>query len=130
MVRKGYNVIVMAGPRDWTNEAIIHSTLNKIADKYGVWDTVIIDGGAIGFDRIVHRLAKEIGFHVGQFEANWDFNYNGAGPLRNTLMLDLLKPMGVVVGKRKGKNWTPGTNELRTKAIKRGIPVKIMESEF
>jgi hypothetical protein len=58
--------------------------------------TLIIEGGALGADRLAREWAEVSGVSVQTFEAEWKRFGRRAGPLRNKRMLDEGRPDGVV----------------------------------
>ncbi len=78
---------------------------------------MVIEGGARGADRLCRLWCREKGIHVATVEALWDFYDNGAGPIRNSAMLQL-KP-DIVLAFPGGN----GTKDMVKKAKAAGLTV-------
>lgn len=76
--------ILCCGDRNWTNADVILDTLLQYID---IPDMVIIHGGARGADFLAGEVAKELGFKVEVYPADWDNHGRAAGPIRNVKML-------------------------------------------
>jgi hypothetical protein len=77
---------VVSGGRDYADYAHVERVLNE--ERPGV----VVQGECPkgGADRLAKRWCKEHGVPCIGMEALWDFYGNGAGPIRNGWMLDLL----------------------------------------
>lgn len=80
--------ILVTGSRTWTDEQIVRETLFK-AYKLG-YDSVptIVHGACRGADSIAGEVAKDLGWNVEEFPAQWDLFGKMAGPRRNQEMID------------------------------------------
>lgn len=74
--------VIVAGSRDINNYNIIRDKLDKCL-KNVKGDIEIVSGGARGVDLLGERYAKERGYAVKQFLADWDKNGKSAGYIRN-----------------------------------------------
>lgn len=81
--------------------------------------TMIIHGNARGTDRVAAGIARRSGFGVAAFDALWDDEGRGAGPIRNRRMLDAGEPH-LVVAFPGGT----GTANMIDQARRRGIEVQ------
>lgn len=86
--------VLVCGGRDFQDFDFLIDRLNALHQKHGV--TIIIEGGANGADAHAAIWADTTGIPRCQMPANWRKHGNGAGPIRNKAMLDLLKPDVVV----------------------------------
>lgn len=77
--------ILCCGDRDWTNIDLILETL---WDYKNILDVVIIHGAARGADFLCGKVAKELGFKVEEYPADWKRYKTRAGILRNIKMLE------------------------------------------
>ena len=79
--------IVIAGCRDYTNynqaKEYIDICLSNIHKENEI---IIISGGAKGADALGEQYAKENGFKIERYNADWDKYGRSAGPKRNELM--------------------------------------------
>ena len=82
--------IVIFGCRDFydyaTAKAFIDSCISDIREIYNI---VIISGGARGADMLGERYAKEEGFALERYPAEWEKFGKIAGPIRNSQMAKL-----------------------------------------
>jgi hypothetical protein len=82
--------VLVCGSRDWDDQFAIWCVLNGYAaDGFGV---TVINGGALGADRIARKWATLNGHPCETYKANWTVHGKAAGPLRNALMLADGKP--------------------------------------
>lgn len=79
--------IVIAGCRDYTNynqaKEYIDKCLSNIRKENEI---IIMSGGAKGADALGEQYAKENGFKIERYNADWDKYGRSAGPKRNELM--------------------------------------------
>ena len=78
--------LIVAGTRTFNDynlfkEKIDHALLNHQNDEI-----IIVEGEAHGADALAKRYAKEKGYHLEPFPANWDKYGKAAGPIRNRKM--------------------------------------------
>lgn len=82
--------IVIAGCRDYTNydeaKEYIDFCISNIRRENEI---IIISGGAKGADALGERYAKENGFAVERYSADWDTYGRSAGPRRNKQMAEV-----------------------------------------
>ena len=73
--------VIIAGGRDFFN----YKFLEQWCDYYlnNTLVTEIVNGGARGVDALARRYAKERGYKIKLFPADWDKHGKRAGPLRN-----------------------------------------------
>ena len=77
-------IAIFAGSRDWTDRGVIRRDLETLTE-----DSLVIEGGARGADRIAREEAEKLGLHVVTVRALWDFHGRGAGCRRNEAMVRL-----------------------------------------
>ena len=111
--------VLCTGSRDWTNIDLVVEVLSELPP-----DTTIIHGGAPGLDTVVDVAARELGFKVEVYRADWK-NGKREGLLRNSQMLYEGKP-DLVLGFRTKLN-SRGTNDMLMKAGQAGIPHRIYD---
>ena len=82
--------VVIAGCRDYSNyeeaKPYIDFCLSNIRKKNNI---IILSGHANGADLIGERYAKENGFKVEIYPANWNKYGRSAGPIRNRQMAEV-----------------------------------------
>lgn len=79
------NTIAIVGSRTFTDIDLIRSSLEGIDPKYHK----IISGGAKGADTLAKIVANELGFEFEEFPADWDKYGKQAGPIRNSMLVEL-----------------------------------------
>jgi len=81
--------VVIAGCRDYNNyteaKEYINFCLSKISKEYKI---IIVSGGCTGADMLGERYAKENGFAIECYFADWKRYGKSAGPKRNRLMAE------------------------------------------
>lgn len=76
--------VIVAGSREFNNYTLLKAKLDTILSK--VDDEIeIVSGCCSGADLLGERYAKEKGYRVKKFPANWDLGKK-AGPIRNEQM--------------------------------------------
>ena len=117
--------VVIAGCRDYNNydeaKPYIDYCLSNVRKENNI---VIVSGGACGADAIGERYARENGFKVEKYPADWKTYGRSAGPRRNKQMAE--------VGDYFICFWdeeSKGTKSMIDYAYKCGKPVKIKKIE-
>lgn len=80
--------VIIAGGRDFTDynllkEKVDYYLQNAINNDYKI---IIVSGTAKGADKLGEKYAKEKGYEIAYFPANWDKYKKRAGYLRNQEM--------------------------------------------
>ncbi len=79
--------IVIAGCRNYNNYEEAKEYIDQCISNIRNGNTIIIiSGGASGADKIGERYAKEKGFDVELYPADWKKYGRSAGPIRNKIM--------------------------------------------
>ena len=81
-MKRSDKLLIISGSRDWADERPIRELLLQF-DPY--W-TLVIHGKCRGADMIGDRLARELGFEVVTYPADWNRYKKSAGPIRNREM--------------------------------------------
>lgn len=118
--------ILICGGRDFDDLILFWKTMDNLSDQFdfdGNQPIVIIEGGARGADRISQMYAKECGWELETYPADWHKHGKAAGPIRNKQMLDEGKP-DLVVAFPGGS----GTKNMIDQATKAGVKVIKIES--
>ena len=117
MVKK----IVIAGCRDYINyeeaKLYIDFCLTDIRNNNEI---IILSGGAKSADAIGEQYAKENGFKVEKYPADWEKYGRGAGPRRNKQMAEVCD---CVICFWDGKS--KGTKSMISYAKEYGKPIRI-----
>ena len=119
-----YKRIVVAGCRDYENyieaKEYIDFCIQNLKKKYKL---IFLSGGCRGADTLGERYAKEEGFEIEYYPAQWERYGKSAGPLRN---FEMAKNADYVIcfwnNKSKG---TKSMIEL-AKKLKKPAKVKII----
>lgn len=111
--------VLVCGSRKWSDKQRIQDELRKLPIG-----TVIIEGGARGADELAAKVAKELGFKVKEYSANWERYGRAAGPIRNKQMLDGGKP-DIIYAFHTNIMKSKGTLNMLKQGFKKGIPYKL-----
>lgn len=76
--------VIIAGGRTFRNYKLLKEKCDNILK--GIEDIEIVSGGAKGADKLGERYAKEMGYKVTVFPADWDKHGKAAGMIRNAEM--------------------------------------------
>ena len=113
--------VVIAGCRDYNNydeaKPYIDYCLSNIRKENNI---VIVSGCASGADAIGERYAKENGFDVEKFPADWKTYGRSAGPKRNKQMAEVSDYVICFWDEKSA-----GTRSMIDFAIKYNKPIKI-----
>ena len=110
--------IIIAGSRNFVD----YTKLKTVCDftLKNQKDIEIVSGTASGADKLGERYAKENGYPVKKFPADWKKNGKAAGPIRNKQMAEYAD--GLIVfwdGKSKG------TESMINLGYQHGLKVRI-----
>lgn len=108
-------IALFCGSRDWPDREAIRADIEALPD-----DTIVVEGGARGADRIAREEAGKRGLHVATVNAYWTRRGKAAGMERNAAML-LLRPDVVYAYPLGG----PGTWGMVNLAERAGIQVHL-----
>ena len=82
--------VLVCGGRDFADQALLEATLDAL--HHARVFTVVIEGDALGADRMAGEWAEVQGIAHEVFKADWDGLGAKAGPIRNQQMLDEGRP--------------------------------------
>lgn len=108
-------MVLVCGSRTWKDRGKINAVLDGL-DKNGL---VILTGGCRGADRLAMRWALDSEIPFITVPAQWKLHGRGAGPRRNTAMLNYWNPEEVI-----GFGDTTGTLHMLSISKMAGLPVK------
>ena len=110
--------IIIAGGREYAD----YDNVKKVCDHMlqNQEDIEIVSGKADGADYLGEQYAKEKGYKVTEFPADWDKHKNAAGPIRNGQMADYADAL---IAFWDGKS--RGTANMIKQATKKGLKVKV-----
>ena len=115
--------ILVCGSRNYDDAETISNVLNMCRKKYG--NISIIHGGCSGADTIASYYAVYCKISSKAYPADWKKYGKGAGPIRNTQMLDEGNP-SLVLAFHRDINSSKGTRNMAIQAMKRRIPVSLI----
>jgi hypothetical protein len=115
--KKPITLVLVTGGRDYSEVTTVFDCLTKLNDQFE--RLVIIHGDAAGADNFAYTVCQEVGIEQVRVPAAWNKYRKAAGPIRNTLMLDLFPTLDLVLAFPGGS----GTADMTAQATKRGIPV-------
>lgn len=78
--------VLVTGSRNWTDRGAIEEGFTMFEP------TLVAHGDAQGADWIANAVAMGLGIDVVRFPANWNGRGKKAGPHRNRLMFDMVRP--------------------------------------
>ena len=120
MTRPIFRVII-AGSRDFNDYEVLQTVCdNLLAKKKQTHNIVIISGTAKGADSLGEQYARERGYVVKRFPADWQQYGKAAGPIRNRQMTD---NADALIAFWDGHS--TGTQNMIMEAKKKGMVVKI-----
>lgn len=81
--------VIIAGTRDFSDYQLLRDKCDAIlSSKRQDSNIIIVSGTARGADRLGERYARERGFQLRRFPADWLNDEKKAGPIRNAKMAD------------------------------------------
>jgi len=81
--------VIIAGTRTFTDYTLLQRECNHLlSEKQRTHNIVVVSGTARGADTLGERYARERGFQLRRFPADWDKDGKKAGMLRNYRMAD------------------------------------------
>lgn len=85
--------ILVTGSRHWTDRGLVESALDAQVRAYGLADqpsrVTLVHGAAPGADTLADGVARERGWTVHEYPADWSRYGRDAGPIRNAHMVSL-----------------------------------------
>lgn len=108
---------IIAGGRDFNNYTLLREKCDEIIDSNL---TEIVSGRAKGADTLGEQYAKERGYSVKLFPADWKTHGRKAGPIRNKQMADYGE---MLIAFWDGKS--KGTQHMINLAEKKGLMVEV-----
>lgn len=112
--------VIIAGGRDFNDYELLKDKCDMYLSQQT--DVEIVSGTANGADKLGEIYAKERGYRLSQFPADWDSYGKGAGPIRNRQMADYADFL-IAFWDRKSK----GTENMIYEARKRGLSIRIIK---
>lgn len=116
--------IIIAGCRDFTDYEFLKFSCEQVITSLNPQDKVaIVSGCARGADQLGERFAKEKGFEILKYPANWHEHGKAAGPMRNSEMANAGHVLiAFPIGESKG------TRDMISKARAKNLRVFVFET--
>ena len=122
MNRPTYKVII-AGTRMFADYTLLCSSCDRLLSQKGLThDIIIVSGTARGADKLGERYAKERGYNVELFPADWENNGRAAGYIRNAKMAD---NADALIAFWDGQS--RGTKNMIDNARRKGLAVRVIQ---
>jgi len=110
--------VIIAGGRNFIDYEYLKGKCLEIINE----PCEIVTGAAKGADFLGEKFAKEIGFQVKKFPANWNLHGKSAGPIRNKEMADYANTLICF-----WDGQSRGTKNMIEEAIERGLEIHIFK---
>ena len=110
--------VIIAGTRDFSDYALLRSFADQTL--FGAKDIEIVSGGARGADALGERYAREHGYALKVFPAEWKKWGRAAGPIRNGQMAGYADAL---IAFWDGQS--SGTRDMIRKAEEKGLRVQV-----
>lgn len=114
--------VIIAGTRDFKDYELLKSYCDYMLSKKveSGEEIVVLSGGASGADALGEQYAKERGYNILHYPAQWDKYGRRAGPMRNRQMAD---NADALIAYWDGES--RGTKNMIEEAKKRGLMVAV-----
>jgi hypothetical protein len=108
--------VAIVGSRDFPQPSLVESFVADLDD------VVVISGAGGVVDVTAVSSARLFGIEVIEFPADWDRYRRGAGPVRNSVLVN--SGLDVLVAFASDpRRLSPGTSDVVRKALSAGVPV-------
>ncbi len=113
--------IVVSGCRDYNNYTEAREYIDFCVSEIGKeYTPIFVSGGCRGADKLGERYAKENGYKIEYYHAEWNKYGKSAGPKRNR---EMAKAADAVICFWDGES--KGTKSMIEYATKLGKPIKL-----
>lgn len=117
-----HNKIIIAGGRDFANYSLLKNTCdNLLRESSRLHDIVIVSGHAKGTDLLGEQYARERGYGIETYPADWRKHGRVAGPIRNFQMAGIADAL---IAFWDGKS--RGTKNMIDLANRKGLEVAVI----
>ena len=116
--------VIIAGGRDYNNYNDLAKTMDYLLQNV-TEDIQVISGMAHGADHLGEQYAKERGYSIRYFPADWDAHGKSAGYLRN---IEMANHADALVAFWDGKS--RGTKHMIDIAVDKGLKVRVIRYEM
>jgi hypothetical protein len=111
--------VIIAGSRNFNDYNLLKTSCDNLLTQFT--NIEIVSGTARGADKLGERYAREKGYDIKQFPANWDKHGKSAGYIRND---EMAQYADMLIAFWDGTS--KGTKHMIDLANKRGIKVEIV----
>ena len=111
--------VIIAGSRNFNDYNLLKTSCDNLLTQFT--NIEIVSGTARGADKLGERYAREKGYDIKQFPANWDKHGKSAGYIRND---EMAQYSDMLIAFWDGTS--KGTKHMIDLANKRGIKVEIV----
>jgi hypothetical protein len=121
--------LLVCGSRTWTDQARLWQVLDQVVTEHSDGQVVLIEGDARGADRLAGQLARQRGWRLERYPADWTHEGRAAGFRRNARMLRQGRPDLVVAFTVGPLAESRGTADMVRRAQEAGVPVQVITSQ-
>ena len=121
--------LLVCGSRTWTDRARLRQVLDQVVSDHSDGQVVLIEGDARGADRLAGQLARERGWRLERYPADWTRQGRAAGFRRNARMLRQGHPDLVVAFTVGPLHESRGTADMVRRARAAGVPVQVITND-
>ena len=115
--------VIIAGTRSFNDYELLRDSCNNLlSEKQRTHTVVVISGTARGADQMGERYARERGFQLRRFPADWEQYGKSAGHIRNAKMAD---NADALIAFWDGES--KGTKNMIDNARRKGLAVRIIQ---
>ena len=114
--------VIIAGTRDFSDYGLLSQKCDAILSTKKMDNNIIVvSGTARGADRLGERYARERGYRIERYPADWDRDGNSAGPIRNAKMAN---NANALIAFWDGQS--RGTKNMIDTAREKGLAVRVI----
>ena len=115
--------VIIAGTRSFNDYELLRDSCNNLlSEKQRTHTVVVISGTARGADQMGERYARERGFQLRRFPADWEQYGKSAGHIRNAKMAD---NADALIAFWDGES--KGTKNMIDNARRKGLAVRVIQ---
>ena len=115
--------VIIAGTRSFNDYKLLCASCNNLlSEKQRTHTVVVISGTARGADQMGERYARERGFQLRRFPADWEQHGKSAGHIRNAKMAD---NADALIAFWDGQS--RGTKNMIDNARRKGLAIRIIQ---